>query len=93
MRIILYTVCRCATSLTRVTYLLVLQASEKIRFVLAAPVHRPGPGVLVQTRQLAIVRPGRIAALPRRVQPLYLGICITREPDRIYLIVHFGNNF
>lgn len=64
----------------RIAYLLVLQASEEIRFILTAPVHRPGPGVLVQTRQLASIRPGHVAALPRRVQPLYLGIC-AHEPQ------------
>lgn len=56
-------------------YLLVLQASEEVRLILAVPMHGPGARVLVQTRQLAIVRFGRVAAFSRRVQPLYLGIC------------------
>lgn len=56
-------------------YLLVLQASEEVRLVLAVPMHGSGARVFVQTRQLAVVRLGRVTAFSRRVQPLYLGIC------------------
>lgn len=62
----------------KMIYLLVLQASEKVRLVLAVPMNRTGARVLVQTRQLATVRPGHVAALPCRVQPLYLRICRTK---------------
>jgi len=72
----------------------VLQAIEEIRFVLAVLVHRPGPRVLVQTGQLAAVRPGHVTALPSRVQPLYLGICghhhqtfVSHKHDLIYLFI------
>lgn len=56
-------------------YLLVLQATEEVRLVLAVPMDGPGARVFVQTRQLAVVRLGRVTAFSRRVQPLCLGIC------------------
>lgn len=54
---------------------MLLQASEELRLVLTVPVDGPGTGVSVQARQLAVVRLRYVAAFPRRVQPLYLGIC------------------